>query len=215
MTLEAISKDAQADHLEIFGACHTGDEDDVGIGTLVLLGPKEPGFWTKVSTTPEFLDGAPDPLDRWSTRVISALAELHNAQPLFPFGSPPRPFIGWALRSGRAWISPIGILVHDRAGLLVSYRGALLLPEILPLPDTGASPCQSCAKQPCRAACPVSALTSEGYDLKSCHSFLDQAEGVDCLARGCKVRCACPVSQTYPRDPAQSGFHMTAFHPNR
>jgi epoxyqueuosine reductase len=48
-----------------------------------------------------------------------------GAKALFPFGGPPwHPFIAWAKRSGRAWESPVGFLVHDQAGLMVSYRAA-------------------------------------------------------------------------------------------
>jgi hypothetical protein len=60
-----------------------------------------------------------------------------GAKALFPFTGPPwHPFIAWARRSGRAWESPVGFLVHDRAGLMVSYRGALALSHRIDLPAT-------------------------------------------------------------------------------
>lgn len=215
MTLDAIAEAAGRDALEILGLCHTTEEDGFGPGTIVLFGPREPGFWAHVQQSQEFRDGAPDPLDRWSTRVVTGLAEAFAARALFPFGTPPRPFIGWALRSGRAWVSPVGLLVHDVAGLLVSYRGALLLREVLPLPEPGTRPCDTCTGKPCLAACPADALNADGYDLGACHAFLDTADGAACMSEGCRVRRACPVSQTYARDPAQSAFHMAAFHPRR
>ena len=54
-------------------------------GTVVLLGAG-PAFWPVLQASPEGMDGKPDPVDRWSTRVIGALAQRFNAEPRFPFG---------------------------------------------------------------------------------------------------------------------------------
>lgn len=213
MTPDQIEAAANRDALSIFGTLTTTKNDNLGPGTILLLGPHEPGFWPHLTTSPEFADGQPDPLDRWSRRIITALANQAGGTPLFPFGQPPRPFIGWALRSGRTWSSPVGILVHDTAGLMVSFRGAILLPEVHPQPPTQPSPCETCATKPCLTACPVQALTTDGYDIPKCHAFLDSAAGADCMTQGCAVRRSCPVSQSYPRLVDQSAFHMRQFHP--
>lgn len=213
--LGAISKAAELCHLDVFGLTSPTAEDPVPKGTrsILLLGPHEPGFWLHVSDDPEFQDRRPDPLDRWSTRIISVLASSFGGTAVFPFGGPPYvPFIAWALRSGRAWSSPVKLLVHDTAGLLVSYRGAIALPFAIESPTPGQRPCETCAGQPCLAACPVSALKPLGYDLEACHAFLDTSEGQDCMQQGCAVRHACPISQTYARLPEQSAHHMKAFH---
>lgn len=213
MTLDAISALAALHHLDVFGTFHTNDDDGPGPGkTIVLLGPKEPGFWAHFHSTKEWKDNSPDPIDRWSKRVITEIAITLDAEPRFPFSKPAEPFLSWALRTGRAWSSPVHLLVHDTAGLWVSFRGALILDERLDLPPPQTSPCSTCIDKPCLAACPTSALTSEGYDVPACHSFLNTPEGADCISSGCAVRRACPISQGYKREPAQSAYHMEQFH---
>jgi hypothetical protein len=200
--------------LDILGGFHPEPEEGLQ-ATLLLLGPHEPGFWAKVTASEEWADGRDDPLDRWSRRVIGRIACDLGGKALFPFTGPPwHPFFTWALRTGRAWPSPVRLLVHDRAGLMVSFRGALALREHVALPPPpAASPCETCAGQPCRTACPVSAMTEAGYDVPACHAFLDTPPGADCRGRGCAVRRACPVSAEYGRLPEQSAYHMRRFHP--
>ncbi|TNF60187.1 MAG: ferredoxin [Rhodobacteraceae bacterium] len=207
--LDPLAVQAAPHGLIVMGALHEDAQ------TLVLLGTG-PGFWPVFTASTEHADGAPDPVDRWSTRVIGALAvQAGAARAVFPFGGPPHaPFLAWAKASGRAWSSPVGMLVHDRAGLMISYRGGLVFDGLLPLPEPARKPCDTCAA-PCATACPVDALDAgRGYDVAACHAFLDTAAGQDCLTQGCRARRACPVSQAFGRDPAQSAFHMKAFHPS-
>ena len=214
MALAQIETALAAHHLALLGgfAVDPGEEGfPPGTRTLLLIGPGGPGYWSHLKAQPE-CDGAPDPVDRWSRRVIGRLACDLGAKALFPFGGPPhRPFFAWALRSGRCWQSPVRLLVHDRQGLWISFRGALALREALDLP-TAPNPCDSCAAKPCLSACPPGALGAGGYDLPACHGFLDTAEGGDCLTGGCLVRRACPVSASYARMPEQSAYHMGLFH---
>ena len=216
LTYDSVLALVRSERLDIFGGFSATETDVLPNGTasVLLLGPDEPGFWRHVTVTPEFGDGQPHPLDRWSERIVTNLAHQAGGSALFPFGGPPyRPFIAWAERTGRAWPSPVGMLVHDRAGLFVSYRGALALPYAVDLPPTGRRPCESCAGRPCLSACPVGALTEQGYDLGRCHAYLDTTEGSDCMTNGCAVRRSCPVSEAYGRRAEQSAFHMKAFHP--
>ncbi len=185
---------------------------DTAPGTLVLFGASA-RFWDILNTAPEI--SAPDPVDRYSIRILTALGQTFAAAPVFPFGGPPyAPFLRWAMDSGRAWQSPVGMLVHDTAGLMISYRGALQFDTVLPRPPQSApSPCDTCSSTPCRSACPVDALSqSQGYNVDACHQFLDTPKGADCLTQGCKARRACPVSARFGRDPAQSAYHMSIFH---
>ena len=203
---------AAAHRLEILGGFHAEGDPALPAGTrtLLLLGPAE-GFWAHLTGSPEW-DGGPDPVDRWSRRVIGRMACDLGAKALFPFGGPPyHPFYQWALRSGRVWDSPVRLLVHETQGLFVSFRGALALKEEVELAPVAAKPCDTCAA-PCLTACPAGALTGAGYDVPRCHDFLDSEAGQDCMTNGCAVRRACPVSQAYARVPEQSAYHMRQFH---
>ena len=200
------------------GGFHPDQDPSVpeGTSTLFLLGPGEPGFWAHVTASAEFLDGDPDPIDRWSQRSIGDWADELGATALFPFGGPPfRPFIRWAEESGRSHASPVGLLVHDTAGLMVSFRGALALRERVDLPPNPPSPCASCGAKPCLTACPVGALGPNGYDVSGCHGFLETDASSSCMKAGCAVRRACPVSSHYGRVAEQSAYHMSLFHPTR
>jgi epoxyqueuosine reductase len=200
--------------LTVLGGFHVSEGDEglpKGTRTLLLVGPQEPGFWAHVQAQPEW-DGGPDPVDRWSRRVIGRVACDRGAKALFPFGGPPyHPFYQWALRTGRVWDSPVRLLVHSAQGLMVSFRGALALKQAVEVPPAVARPCDACPA-PCLTACPAGALTGAGYDVPGCHAFLDRPEGADCMTGGCLVRRACPVSQTYARLPEQSAYHMGQFH---
>jgi len=217
MSFDALNTAAEQAGLIVMGAFHpravNGPDDDTA--TLILLGTGG-GFWPVFRRSAEFGDGKPDPVDRWSKRVIGRIATDFAATCKFPSDGPPyAPFIDWALKSGRAWQSPTGMLVHDTVGLMISYRGALLFAAEFAVPaPAGTSPCLSCDDQPCTSACPASALSAvQAYDVPGCHTYLDTSAGGDCLSGGCLARRACPVSQQFGRDPQQSAFHMKAFHP--
>lgn len=206
-------EDVTAPGLIVMGAFHPGPDDGVpdGFGTLVMLGPS-PDFWRVLQASPEGRDGARDPVDRWSTRVISDLADQVNGHGFLPFGGPPyAPFLSWALKTGRAKSSPLGMLVHDRAGLLVSYRGAVAVKPKLHIPEREQETCNNCGS-PCQTACPVGAFGMQGYDTDACHAHLETPEGQECLTRGCVARRACPVSAGAERVFEQSAHHMAYFH---
>ncbi|OIQ27630.1 MAG: ferredoxin [Alphaproteobacteria bacterium MedPE-SWcel] len=203
--------------LMIYGALHP---EPVPVpaaarGTLILIGTGS-GFWDALTAAPESQDGAADPVDRWSERVIGRLAATFGAQAYYPFTGPPHvPFVSWALASGRAFTSPSQMMVHDEVGMMISYRGALLFDETfdIPKPRLAVSPCESCAEKPCLSACPAHALVDGGpYKLAACHNHLDTREGAECMTSGCVARRACPLSIGAGRPPAQTAHHMRYFH---
>ncbi|MEL7179873.1 MAG: ferredoxin [Pseudomonadota bacterium] len=202
-----MTQDVLSRALSTFGLQQLGDCQD-GTDTITLIGPDEPRFWSIFCDSPEYKDGEADPLDRWSCRVLTAVAEEHNAEALFPFGGPPyAPFFTWAKQTGRFWASPIGFLVHDEMGLFVSFRGAIRWHKPAKV-GTNPQPCVTCT-QPCATACPVGAF-DDGYDVAACKAHVRSDAGATCRTKGCLARKACPVGQG-TRLPAQAAFHMEAF----
>jgi hypothetical protein len=89
MTYETFSKRAKVFALTVLGVVKTNTEDSTPAGykTLVLLGLHEPDFWSFFQQEPEYLDGKPGPLHRWSQRVISTLANDLGKIRYFPLVS--------------------------------------------------------------------------------------------------------------------------------
>jgi hypothetical protein len=185
-----------------------------GLRTLVLAGMAGRDGWDAFAASPEASDGLGHPLDRWSRRLIEALARELGAKALFPFGGPPFwPFQQWARRAEPVHPSPIGILIHPRYGLWHSYRGALGFSEKLAVPEpaTVPSPCESCIGRWCLKTCPVGAFSPGDYDVAACVGHVKSVAGADCMEAGCRARRACPVGPEHAYDPEQANFFMRAF----
>ena len=214
MDLATIRTAARAAGLALRGALHPTEADGIAAGTLVLLGFAGQQGWPAFAASAEAWDRAADPMDRWSRRVIDALAARLSGTALYPFGGPPwHPFQRWAMRAEPVHPSPLGILIHPDWGLWHSYRGAIALPEriALPPPDAWPSPCAACVERPCLAACPVGAFSAGGYDADACFTHIAAPSGADCMAGGCRARLACPVGAAPRYGAAQAAFHMAAF----
>ncbi len=188
-------------------------EDGRPARTLMMVGNAGPAMWRAFAASPEY-DGAPDPLNRWSERIIGAVAAETGAHAFFPFGGPPYlPFVAWAKRAEAVAESPLGILIHPDYGLWHAYRGALAFAEALELPPRAERPrpCDTCVERPCLSACPVGAFAETGYDGAACTGHISAPAGADCMERACGARRACPVGREYVYEPAQARFHMKHF----
>ena len=176
MTYSGLTTEFRALGLAVRGGFHPIPADSVPVlpdgrpaATLLLLGWTGGHQWPLFTTSIEYTDGRPDPLDRWSRRIIDAAARNLGALALYPFGGPPHlPFLHWAARAEPVTPSPLGLLIHPDWGLWHAWRGALALPERLDLPPIveRPSPCARCHERHClvpesfdaaRAACPVGA----------------------------------------------------------
>jgi hypothetical protein len=206
-------------------ACHglvaAGPEDGLPglsdgrrVGALMLLGWRGSSSWEAFAGSPEHHDGRPDPLDRWSRRVIGGLAEAFRLAAFFPFEGPPWwPFQRWAARTATIFPSPIGLDIDGEVGLWHAHRGALGLPEGTPVaaarPRT--PPCAVCGDQPCLSACPIGAFDGRGYDAERCRARLMGADGEICRREGCRARLACPVGRESRYGGEQIRFLMDAW----
>jgi hypothetical protein len=182
---------------------------------LVLVGRLGRQGWRDFAASPEYRDRLPDPLDRWSARVIGDLATAFGGLALFPFGGPPWwPFQAWAIRAEGLSRSPLGLLIHPEYGLWHAFRGALAFADDLgPIepPPPAASPCESCAGKPCLATCPVDAFSTAGYDTMRCLTHLESPLGALCRTDGCRARDACPVGRGRRYGDDEIRFLMRAF----
>jgi len=211
---DAIERAVAAWGLSVVGAFHprSGDGAPEGTETIFLIGADRGRMWEAFETGPEARGGLDDPLDRWSRRVIEAVAADLGAAAIFPFGGPPyQPFQRWATRGEDAAPSPVAMQVTPGRGLWTSYRGALGFREVIAigLPG-GANPCPACPA-PCLTACPVQAFAGGAYDVPRCVAHITSPAGVACREGGCLVRHACPAGRTATPPAGQRRFHMDAF----
>lgn len=178
---------------------------------VALVGNTGSSYWPYFSQSSEFIDGDPDPLDRWSKRIAADIAVEFSVQPVFPSDGPPYfPFQRWAYRAEGLSASPLGILIHPHRGLWHSYRFALLC-QLEPTQVADQSPCLDCASKACLSACPVDAISDRGYDVESCASYLIENPEAACQEQGCQARYACPIAPGYQYLAEQSQFHLKAF----
>lgn len=185
-----------------------------GAKTIVLVGMVGRRNWPTFAASPEYADGRADPLDRFSRRIVGALAERLGARAVFPFEGPPHlPFQQWARRAGSFSASPLGLLIHSEFGLWTSFRGALAFAEDVEIEarEAVSCPCDACEDGCCLSACSVGAFNEAGYDAAACAARLEADEACDCRARGCLARRACPVGREHAYGPEQARFYMEAF----
>lgn len=214
MTLAEIRAAIEARGLSYRGAFHPAADDLTDAGAVVLAGFIGSSNWRHFEESAEARDGEPDALDRWSFRIIGAVADELGAAALFPFIGPPwLPFLRWAQKAEPLHPSPIGMLIHPDWGLWHSFRGALAFQERFDLPaqDRRPSPCDSCSDKPCLTTCPVAAFKKNSYDVAACVAHIETTQGGDCMNEGCRARRACPVGAAYRYSPEQANFHMRAF----
>lgn len=207
-----VQTKVRATGLSVVGGFHVDADDDLpNIATLLLLGSDSADMWAAFQDSHEATAERSNPLDRWSSRVVGALASELGARPFLPFGGPPwHPFQKWAARGEAATSSPVIMQATPTRGLWASYRGALGFANTLALPVwPDKAPCAPCPA-PCKTACPVDAFSDGAYDVPRCTAHVQSPEGSACRD-GCLVRSVCPAGKALDLPLAQRQFHMEAF----
>jgi epoxyqueuosine reductase len=151
----------------------------------------------------------PDPLDRYTARVIDALvaAVAPGARAFYPFTPPWLPMQTLGVAAGLPSAGPLGLQIHPRWGPWWAYRALIVLTDA---PVTSEPPlaraCDGCPA-PCIAACPVGAPTMGGFTGATCarHRQADQA-----CQHSCAARRACVVAPGAAYPAEQIAFHMDA-----
>lgn len=222
MDIETISAKSLSFGLVLRGGFLVTSHDNVPVHgdgriakTLLMFGQTGSSVWAHFSRSPEFKDGQPDPMDRWSERIGGNLADALNGELLLPSGGPPHhPFISWAKRSEAVQSSRLGMLIHPNHGLWHAYRLAISLS--IPIsglcePSEAKQLCDSCVDEPCLSACPVGAFDGVFFDVHACTKYLRLNPDGYCRSEGCKARDACPEGRGSRYDQDQRNFHMQQF----
>jgi len=165
-------------------------------GAVLLVGAVGGSIWSAFRASPEVADGRCHPLDRWSARVIGAVARTLGVVPVFPFTGPPWwPFQRWACRAEPVAPSPLGLLIHPDYGLWHAYRGALLFPTPpadLPVPPTlpaHALPARSDQPVPARPPSDTDRVTGDRVTDGSGVSHPATSPCATCAEKPCLTRC--------------------------
>jgi len=125
MTCNEVMATREPRHLTIFSILTRST------GSILLLSPHQPSYWSAICVNPEWRSGTPDPVYRWSHWTIETLAQATRSKPHFRFG-------GLSAYSSRApWTTTChGKALSDwpyqvEAGPLVSYRSALNIKRVI------------------------------------------------------------------------------------
>lgn len=200
--------------------CATDSDKMIGKKGLII-GNAGKTMWQVFSKSSEFRDHAPDPMNRWTKRVLDDIAGELGVQVVYPFDEPYWPFQRLAQKAANVQSSPLGILIHSKFGLWHAFRGLFVFDDtaefesqINVLTHQAESlnhPCDDCIEKPCLNACPVGAFTGDRLDVQSCFTHLDGGNTPDCVQSGCQARCACSIAKEHQYDGAQMKFHMEAY----
>jgi len=215
----AVSEDLHHFGMHILGALAPDETDNVPpcqngqpTKTVLLIGNAGARMWNCFQTERQ---QESDPLDAWTRRSLTPIAQNHGFDVVFPFEGPPfLPFSHWGTKAGAFFVSPGVPNIHPIYGSWFGLRGAFLSPEdcrdLAPPPFTQ-SPCDTCYDQLCIEACPASALSEQNYDVVRCIEYTRASPGYPCIKNGCRARHACPIGQDYAYGQAQAEFHMRGF----
>jgi hypothetical protein len=189
-----------------------------GARAAAVVGSGGPAFFDRfASGSPESLDGAPNPLDRFTKRVADAivgeaLAPLAAAHAVyFPFdgAEPLIPFQRLGRAAGLGGPGPLGLQIHPVFGPWWAYRALVVVNRELPARDPIGDGCAGC-DAPCVGACPAHAVARAGFAVVPCHARRLVAEP---CRLSCAARIACVRGPEHRYADAELAFHMAASMP--
>ena len=124
----------------------------------------------------------------------------------FADATPPIPFQRLGKAAGLPEPGPLGLQIHPLYGPWWAYRALVIVAVTLAAEPPIAAPCAGCPR-PCVAACPVHAVTADGFVVDRCvdHRLSEPECRTSCAARMC-----CPVGATHQYPSTQVAFHMRA-----
>jgi hypothetical protein len=190
-----------------------------GAGGALIVGSGGPAFFDRFEREPEAADGAPNPLDRYTARVVAGAARA-ALEPLaiahavgFPFvdSRPLIPFQRIGRAAGLGGPGPLGLQIHPQFGPWWAYRALIVLDRPLPPAPPPGDGCAGCAA-PCVAACPAGAVRRSGFEVAACHARRLVAEP---CRLSCDARIACVRGPEYRYRDVELAFHMRASMPRR
>jgi hypothetical protein len=189
-----------------------------GAAGALIVGSGGPTFFDRFAGAAEAVDGAPNPLDRYTRRVVEpavagALDPLGVGRAIhFPFGNHPLiPFQRLGRAAGLGGPGPLGLQIHPTYGAWWAYRALVLVGcalPVLPAPGDGCAGCDA----PCVAACPAGAVARTGFGVSACHGRRLVAEP---CRLSCVARIACVRGPQHRYSDAELAFHMAASMPRR
>jgi hypothetical protein len=193
-----------------------------GASAAVIVGSGGPTFFERFEQSPEAADGWPHPLDRFTGRVVAALAAdtlpaLGIAHALYyPFAgqAPLIPFQRLGRAAGLGAPGPLGLQIHPQFGPWWAYRALLVVVTHDALALAGDAPGDGCAgcPAPCVEACPAGAVARAGFSVPACHARRLSAEP---CRLSCAARIACIRGPAFRYSERQLAFHMRASLPRQ
>lgn len=189
-----------------------------GARGALIAGSGGPAFFGRFAASTEAADGATDPLDRYTGRVVEC-AVGEALEPLgvqravhFPFGtSPIIPFQRLGRAAGLGGPGPLGLQIHPIYGAWWAYRTLVVIDRALPVRPPPGDGCDGCTA-PCVAACPGAAVARSGFVVTACHAH--RLIAPPCRL-SCDARVACVRGPEHRYTDVELAFHMAASMPRR
>ena len=187
-----------------------------GAAGALIVGSGGPAFFDRFTRAAEAGDGAANPLDRYTRRVVGRAAD-EALDPLgvrravhFPFGTRPLiPFQRLGRAAGLGGPGPLGLQIHPTYGAWWAYRALVLVDCALPAVAAPGDGCAGC-DAPCVAACPAGAVQRIGFAVSACHARRLVAEP---CRLSCIARITCVRGPEHRYSDAELAFHMAASMP--